>query len=241
MEEKFDLMVVSRTGKLPKGLEYLPIKKILLETCRPIGEARRRVIEKVETPFLIGIDDDVEIKPGWFEKLFPIIENNPKLGGIYGILELEDLGLGLDGMIDVNQPQVLKPGSRFFTNDVILRTEAIRGWIPESGNTICYEDQSIGNYIRSKGFELWAVKAPASHHKTWRDIARSRFWSGSSWRDAYKPTTLTRLKAYGRQALTPFSELFRGHFSVALYRFWGNFFFILGMLARDFLGYKGML
>ena len=49
MSGKIDICVVTRGDKMPKGLENIPINKLIVETSKPLGEARRRAIAQVET------------------------------------------------------------------------------------------------------------------------------------------------------------------------------------------------
>jgi hypothetical protein len=179
-----DVCVVSRTGAVPKGVEHIPRNSLIIETSKPVGEARRRAIERVSTPVFAFIDDDIEVGPDWYPVLSQYMVN-PMVGAVWGQHRLVGLG-GLDRYLSLNQGyKELSPGERFNTNNSLIRLSAVKGWKPTVGLN-CFEDLDLGNHIMRRGFKV--IHAPvggAIHRKGWKQHWDSSYWAGSRFREAY--------------------------------------------------------
>jgi hypothetical protein len=179
-----DVCVISRTGATPKGIENIPTNKLIIETSKPVGEARRRAIKRVTTPIFAFIDDDIEIDLNWY----PVISqymSDPGVGAVWGQHRLVGLG-AFDKYLSLSQGlKTLKAGERFNTNNSLIRLAAVKEWKPTVGLN-CFEDLDLGNHIMKQGYKV--VHAPvggAIHRKGWRQHWDSSLWAGSRFREAY--------------------------------------------------------
>jgi GT2 family glycosyltransferase len=229
--EKIDVCVVSRDGSLPKGLNYVPINNLIVETCSPVGEARRKCISKVVTSIFAFIDDDIIIDKDWFDILCYYIKKDG-VGAVWGTTIGKGYGWFSKYSYDPIPLKKLKLGDRFNTSNCLIRTDIVKDWIPTIGVN-CYEDLDLGNYIMRKGYVVLFVPSNAIHFKNWKKLKNSALWAGYRWIEAYRPTREQHVIEYVRRIISPvFSVFFKG-VPYGLYVLFRNFFFVIGMVQRD--------
>jgi len=223
--------VVTRGNRMPKGLENIPVNKLIVETSKPLGEARRRAIAQVETPFFAFIDDDMEISPSWYKvvKAFMLPDVGCVLGGV------KDVGLGIFDRVATapTRYREFKFDERIFTNNILIRTDVVRDWVPSPNRQICYEDLDIGNHVMRRGYKVIGIPTDTLHLKTWREIARNAMWGGSEWVRATNPSLKRHIWQYIRLFAAPFYGIVTRGLLHSIFIAYRNFFFILGMVAVE--------
>ncbi len=226
--EKIDVCVISRDGKLPKGLEYIPINNVIVETSKPIGYARRMAIQKVTTKWFAFIDDDMEITPYWFSEISRYVDNE-EVGGISGSFICKGLGI-FDKMclFKPEMPRVYTEGA-LAGNNSLVRTEAVIDWV---GDVKCFEDDLIGNHVRKKGYKTMFVSTLCYHEKTWGQLRRSGLWYGKEFSGVYGKR---KIPLYIYNTLKePFRALLYMGLLSCLFRAYLNFFVLIGVLYSLF-------
>lgn len=231
--EKIDVCIVTRDGKLPRGLENIPINKLIIETVKPVGYARQVCISRVTTRLFAFIDDDIKIDSNWYESLYYYMLKND-VGAVWGTTKGEGFGWMNKYSYDAIGLKELKYGERFNTNNCLIKTEFVKDWIPSYGVN-CYEDLDLGNHIMIKGLKVLFVPSTAIHDKGWNELKRSALWAGYRYVEGYPDSN--KIREYIRRMISPFkSIIFRG-IPHSIYVFYRNFWFIIGMIRRD-LGLK---
>lgn len=231
MIEKIDVCIVTRDSSLPKGLEFIPTENLIIETSKPIGEARMRAIQRVKTPWFAFIDDDMEIQPYWFKNLANHIDE--ETGGIWGIIQYRGLGKYFDESTDIRQNyRILKSNERFNTNNTLFRTDLVKDWVP-SPNLTCYEDLEIGLHIMKKGYKLKSVPGGALHWRSWRKMAKNAVWGGRTFRKILKPSIFNYLYEYFKRLIWGrITAIFKYGIFFMILSGWRDIFFVYGMLTE---------
>lgn len=228
-ELKIDVCVVTRNGKLPVGLQNIPVNKLMVETIKPVGIARQICISKVTTRIFAFIDDDIIINDKWFELLYYYIMKED-VGAVWGTTT----GKGFGWMSKYSYTPIglkeLKYGERFNTNNCLIKTELVKDWIPIYGLN-CYEDLDLGNHIMKKNYKILFVPSTAIHDKGWKGLRRSALWAGYRWVEAYPNNS--KMWEYVRRILSPFKILLLNGVPSSIYIIYRNFWFIIGMIKRD--------
>lgn len=227
--EKIDVCIVSRDGKFPEGLKYIPINNLIKNTDIPIGVARRRCIEQVETSIFAFIDDDMIIDKYWY-KMLKIFMEDETVGAVWGTTTGQGYGWFSKYSYDSIGLKELEYGDRFNTNNCLIRTELVKDWIPIYGLN-CYEDLDLGNHIMAKGYKVLFVPSTAIHYKGWGELKRSALWAGYRFTEAYPKNN--HIKEYIRRILAPFKSIIFKGIPYSIYIFYRNYWFILGMMKRD--------
>ena len=231
MIDTIDVCIVSRDGSLPKGLEFIPIGKLIIETSKPLGVARQKAIQQVTSQWFAFIDDDMEIQPFWFKNLANHIDE--KTGGIWGIIQYRGLGKYFDESTDIRQNyRILGPKERFNTNNTLFRTETVKDWSPSKDLT-CYEDLEIGLHIMNKGYQLKAVPGGAIHWRSWYKMAKNAVWGGRTYRKILKPSPLRYMGEYFKRLIwNRITALLRYGIIFMILSGWRDIFFVFGMLTE---------
>lgn len=228
---KIDVCIVTKNNSTPKGLEHIPINKIIVETSKPIGYARMKAIEKVTTPIFAFIDDDVKVSENWFKGLIKYMDDE-KVGAVWGTIKNRGLLIFDRAYTDIISYGELKYSDRFNTNNSLIRTELVKDWIPSIGLN-CYEDLDMGRHIMNKGYKILNIPMDTIHYKDFIGVAKSALWAGSYYYEAYQPNKNKLIKQYSRRILTPFIQLFTRGLLATFINGYRNIFFIIGMIKSD--------
>lgn len=228
---KIDVCVCSREGKLPIGLEYVPINNLITEDLKPIGAARAACIKRVETPIFAFIDDDCMISKNWFNGLMPFIQQ-PDVGAVWGTITNKGLGLFDRVYAQVVPYGELKRGDRFNTNNSLIKTELVKDWQPTIGLN-CYEDLDLGFHIMGKNYKILNVPIDTIHRKGFVSVATSAFWAGSRFIEAYTPTETMMIKQYLRRIGSPLTQIFTHGLLSAMIVAYRNFFWLAGLIWSE--------
>jgi len=178
--QTIDICVVTKNKDTEiRGLEYVPVNNLIIETSKPLGMARMRAIQKVTTKWFAFIDDDVSLDPCWFSSLSPKI--TPELGAISGYLR--DYGFNREVDYELAHlsipPRDYKIGERWVgTHSGLIRTEAVRDWRPSRPDLSSWEDYDITQHILRKGYKVIRVpKYLGTHKKGWDKIVKNSMWN----------------------------------------------------------------
>lgn len=228
---KIDVCIVSRTNKLPQGLQWLPVNRLIVEDMKPVGAARAACIARVETPVFAFIDDDITISKTWFEGLLPFLSRDD-VGAVWGTIRNKGLGIFDVPYASIIPYGELKKSDRLNTNNTLIKTELVKDWQPTIGLN-CYEDLDMGRHIMNKGYKILNVPCDTVHSKGFVDVATSAFWAGSRYIEAYCPTEKQLLKQWLRRISSPLTQIFtHGLLSSAIVAY-RNFFFLSGLLWSE--------
>jgi glycosyltransferase involved in cell wall biosynthesis len=180
-----DVCVVTKEGFLPKGLEFVPANTIVIETSRPLAMARMRAIKKVQAEWFAFIDDDVEIKEGWFQHLWKFVEDD--IGAIAGCMDEYGLGERWDRVKSEfrrkkSKIRFLKKEERGWTHNTLIRTKVVKDWKPSREDLEAFEDYELTQHIINKGYKWLSVPSFdfARHRKTWKSIWEKGKWTSNN-------------------------------------------------------------
>ena len=224
-----------------EGFEFYPPSHFGIDGILGLGRARNRILELIDTPYLLSVDSDIILRPDHIEKLLPILKNNPKLAGVAGKqIELNRTEMGDRCRALVDMRDLYKPlGSEtdeyrefLLGSNSIYRTEALhKAGIAENGNKhrpfddrlmSNYEDVDIGIKLRKLGYELLWHPDQHTYHLQKDDVAsylnrayRYRVFKWSM-NGAFQDETLYRRKAehninYTRMGLNIITEKSRSY------------------------------
>ena len=223
---KIDVCIVTKNDiRTVKGLEYVPLNKLIIETSKPLALARMRAIHKVTTPIFAFIDDDVELDEDWFETLISHMKN-PSVGAVQGVLSTKGFGENWDKALkkDREAPRVLKLGERGFTHNTLIKTELVKDWIPPE-DLSSWEDYDLTAHILKNGCSWVKVSTSSRHRNSWKKAWKNAQW-GIAGRKRYFPTRTDSVKQISRKLIwiirVVFSmkmnwrqKIFRVYFSIA--------------------------
>jgi len=168
---------------LEEGVEFYPKEHFGDFERLGLGRARNRILELIDTPYLLSVDSDIIVRPDHIERLIPIMEADPMLGGVAGKqIELNRTELGdrcrtVVEMRDLYQPireQETHYRDFILGSNNIYRVDALHkvGEI-ENGNKYRpfedsfmsnYEDVDIGIKLRKQGYKLmWTPEVHTYH------------------------------------------------------------------------------
>lgn len=227
--EKIDVCVVTRDGRLPKGLENIPTRELIISTDTPVGIARVVCIQQVQTPIFAFIDDDMEIDGYWFDILSSVISRE-EVGAVWGTTIGKGYGWFSKYSYDSIGVKELKPGERFNTNNCLIKTELVKDWMPSYG-TNCYEDLDLGNHLMKKGYKVLFIPCTAIHFKGWKGLRRSALWAGYRFTEGYPE--INKFREIVRRLIAPFKVLLLRGVPASIYAFYRNFWFLIGMIKRS--------
>jgi len=185
---KIDVCLVTKNNvNTIKGLQYIPLNKLIIERTKPLGLARMRAIQKVSTEWFAFIDDDVLILPKWFESLTKFIDKD--IGAIQGIMRTYGFGEDMDKELFLwelkNNKKIesINIGERGFTHNTLIRTVLVRDWKPSRSDLSAFEDYELTQHVLEKGFK-WLIipNFRALHYKTWRELWTGTVWAIKGWK-----------------------------------------------------------
>lgn len=226
LKMKIDVCLVTKNNiETIKGLEHVPVNKLIVETSTPLGLARRRAIQKVTTPVFAFIDDDAEIDEMWFQTLLPHIQD-PSVGAVQGILSKRGMGVKWDAALKKpnDPPRSLKLGERGFTHNTLMKTDLVKDWMPPE-DLSAWEDYDLTRHILKKGYSWMKVSTESGHRGSWKRSWRNSQW-GIAGRKRYYPSRRDSFVQIFRKAIwivrVMFSlkmnwreKVFRSYFSIA--------------------------
>jgi len=172
----------------------LPVDRIIVENSRPLGLARMKAIQAVQTDWFAFIDDDVELPIDWFLTLKPYL-NGDDVGAVEGGLSFKGLSNKLDQLLPeyVMPKTELKLGERGWTCNTLIRTHLVRDWKPSSLNLSAWEDYDLTQHILRKGYRWIRVPVIGGYHYvSWRKLARNSIWSARGGVRFKSPRTLAK-------------------------------------------------
>ena len=164
--QKIDVCVVTISGETPRGLENIPINNIIIETSKPLGLARMKAIQKVETSLFAFIDDDVIIGESWFKTVLSYM--GEKVGAVHG----NTVNIGLGEWVtkgfekhNKNKYKELKRGERGFTTCTLIKTNLVKDWKPSTDEVSSYEDYEI----TQRAYRLF-INDPDTIKSFWKNL-----------------------------------------------------------------------
>ncbi len=189
MAFKIDVVCVTKDNPPEwwyQNLKVLPVNKLILERSYPLSEARMKGIQKVETEWLLFLDDDVQLCPNWFSEASKFLL--PKVGAVSG-RELI-YGMGKKVEVELNRRRLrepnhyLKKGNRGTTVNTLLRTDVVRDWRP-SLSVSAMEDYLLTQHVLAKGYGWLDVKLPSWHTRTWRKAFTAGYRDAKAMKQVY--------------------------------------------------------
>lgn len=168
---------------LDAGVEFYPKSYFGDFEILGLGRARNRILELIDTPYLLSVDSDIILRPDHIEKILPMFAEDPAIAGIAGRqIELNRIHMGdkcraLVDMRDLyNESRKLKDEFRPFLmgSNNIYRTDALHiVGMAENGNKFRpfedafmsnYEDADVGHKLTKHGYKLlWTPSVPTYH------------------------------------------------------------------------------
>lgn len=141
-----------------------------------LGRARNRILNLIDTPYLLSVDSDVVLEKDYIKKLLPVIDGNNELAGIAGkqiefnrIFIPDKLRATIE-MRDLYFP--LKEQKREY-RDFLLGSNniykvdclhSISSYPFNDNLTTNYEDVDIGEKLRRKGYKLLWIPDVLTFH-----------------------------------------------------------------------------
>lgn len=148
-----------------------------------LGRARNRILELIDTPYLLSVDSDIVVRPDHIERILPMFDSDPMIAGIAGkqielnrselgdrcraVVEMRDLHTPIDGQKAVFKDFILGSNN-------IYKTEALHkvGEIENNNRFRPFEDSFMSNYedvdiglkLRKQGYKLlWTPEVHTYH------------------------------------------------------------------------------
>jgi glycosyltransferase involved in cell wall biosynthesis len=134
----------------------IPVNNIICSYVKPLGTARQELIDKVSTDWFIFIDTDVELLPGWFEKVWSMVDDHTgAVDGLWSYTVEPEVDAYQKAMNELARILGRKTSTgsvaRAFTGDTLIRTDLVIDInIPP---VPVFEDEYIKRHILRKGFE----------------------------------------------------------------------------------------
>lgn len=172
-----------------EGVQFFPKEHFGDFDILGLGRARNRILELIDTPYLLSVDSDIILNPDHIERLLPMMEADPQLGGIAGKqIELNRTEMGDRCRAVVDMRDIYKPVDEYESEfrDFILgsnniyRTEALhKVGLAENGNKFRpfedsfmsnYEDVDIGIKLRKHGYRLLWESSVHTYHLQKDDV-----------------------------------------------------------------------
>ncbi len=96
VEEPCELIIVNDGSREPRTLEVLEVLRragypVVDQENRGLAAARNRGMEEVRTPYVLPLDADNRLRPGFVGPALEILEAEPEVGAVYG--DRRDFGL----------------------------------------------------------------------------------------------------------------------------------------------------
>lgn len=256
---KIDICCVTK-NKLPeywqKNLERLPINNLIEERSKPLGMARAKAIQKVETDWFLFLDDDVLVGPKYWEKVKPFINN--KIGSISVVEQMCNYKPSLCNLINNSRKNIsdlfLQPGDRGTTVCTLMKTSIMKDWAPSRPDISAWEDYELTQHVLKKKYRWLQIQAPVLH-PSWNlsRIPKQELWNAHGVKKVnpigkfYPPKYMLRLCAYfpimtQKNLIYSISTSHKPKHGVKLTIFnsWRNLWIITGLLiSKPYYKIKG--
>lgn len=183
---KIDVCIVTKKSisDYRNAIKNAPINKVIVEKSEPLGLARMRAIQKVETEWFAFIDDDVQLTETWFNTISQFCQHD--VGAIQGRMYIKGLGKEWDKDVNAFERskgiQKLHLKERGYTHNTLIRTKLVKDWKPSRADLSAWEDYEITQHVLSKGYKWLVVPVEAYHHKSWKKIWTNAAWSMENWK-----------------------------------------------------------
>lgn len=192
---KVDVCLVTKEDTISEGwketLKYIPLNKLIVEHSTPLGLARMRAIQKVETEWFIFLDDDVYITKKWFSEISKHIDD--KVGAVQGFPIYKGAGKW-DTVLNAlrpSNPSSLSLGERGKTHNVLIKTDLVKDWRPSRPDLSSWEDYEITQHILKKGVKWMVCPVDTFHLRSFKKILKNVGWNVHGWRKTINPEPKT--------------------------------------------------
>lgn len=146
---------------------------------KPLTEARKELIQKVQTPYFVFLDDDIRYRRGLIPELIKWIHVSKKIGAVQGRTIPYGLGEKWDKALrsPARDPEILtaRDHKRFMTSNAVIKTELVRDWNPPPSYSGC-EDWDLTNHIHKKGHCAVIISLNVEHYRDWKKVRSNSQW-----------------------------------------------------------------
>jgi len=148
-----------------------------------LGRARNRILELIDTPYLLSVDSDILLDKDHIEKVLPMFAFDKDIAGIAGKqIELNRIHVADVARALVDGKDLLEPISQqtamyrnfLMGSNSIYKVECLKEVGKKYNNNACrafndeltsnYEDVDIGNKLRSLGYKLYWTPEVLTYH-----------------------------------------------------------------------------
>jgi hypothetical protein len=218
-----------------KNLEVIPYHHVIVERSRPLGLARKKAIARVDTPWFIFLDDDIELGERWWRDLVAAMQ--PTAGALTGTLGVRGMGTAWDAEINKwlrsQKTGPTEVSHRASTHNALIRTDLVRDWAPSSPRLETYEDYELTQHLRKKGYSWLEIPTNAYHLKDWAGMARNALWESRT--KNYSSASRSRFGDVINSVVWMCFVLIKPKYPVCVKAivWWRHAFLILGALTRS--------
>ncbi len=148
-----------------------------------LGRARNRILELIDTKYLLSVDSDIIIEPDHIEKVLPLFDIDEKIAGIAGkqielnrihigdraraVVEMRDLSVPLDEQKACYKDFILG-SNNIYDVEKLREVGLIENKNPcrpfEDSLVSNYEDVDIGNKLHKQGYKLYFDPSIKTYH-----------------------------------------------------------------------------
>jgi glycosyltransferase involved in cell wall biosynthesis len=162
-------LIVVDNGSTDGTLEFLgryPNVSVVDNRGGTRASSRQRGIEAVESEWFMFLDSDIVLCEGWYSKASGHI--TPKVGAVFGATIPMDRHVfnAVNAIARLKRTSVVvlqASQKRYLTGDTLFRKKAVEGIrIPPDLQTL--EDEYIGKYLVSRGYQFLRVSDAYCHH-----------------------------------------------------------------------------
>lgn len=152
---------------------------VLIDDTTSLGSARTKGIRASETEWILFVDDDVILPPGYMARMEAHIDE--RTGALWSpcISVVEPLRSHMIEMFEGNfqgrESYVIGQGDRGFTNSTLVRRELIEGI--ELSDMTTWEDWAIAQQVMGSGMEWKVAKVYSDHNHREEDFFYKASWN----------------------------------------------------------------
>ncbi|MDG6995867.1 MAG: glycosyltransferase [Nitrososphaerota archaeon] len=175
MTEPLDVLIVTKLESLASDFQNMiadsgiPVNRIIIENSKPLGPARERAIQKVETKKFVWLDDDVWLPKNWYQSLMEYWDND-NIGWLEGLALPTTPKWYADWtnysyQKHKHEIKNLKPNERSFNCCAVVVADALKDWHYPAGEYQGFgsEDLMMSNHVSQKGYNRLRVPIVAEH------------------------------------------------------------------------------
>lgn len=168
---------------------YFP-RALIVQTTETLGRARKLGIDLVDTEYFAFIDDDLELKEGWFRKIIRHFSDE-KVGAVQGFIRYYVDFMDKLALYTLKRTKPIREGRfRGQAGSAIFRTKVVRDWCPPRV-ALAWEDYLLTQHVISKGYKWLLIRDAqlihfmnvASYHYEVSEVLKNQFkrsvWSGA--------------------------------------------------------------